>query len=244
MTTVRLACVGSSRESASFAYPTQLPAILISYFYLKNFEKFRERMFFRNWVLDSGAFSAHTSGSRIDLQAFIAKSKLLLATDKKLVEVYALDVIGDWRASLKNTETMWASGVPAIPCFHLGEPWDVLTSLARDYPKIAIRGAARLSVKMKTTFAKQCFSRVRPKKIHGFGYGALSFLDVLPFHSVDATSWEFSPAAFGRWLKFGDMPTRRCTNMRAEIVEYLAAEQKAKHVWRREMALLDAVDAL
>lgn len=241
MTTVRLACVGTGQKY-TFLENQEPPGLLVSFWYLKLFVRDRPVMHFRDWVMDSGAFSAYASGKQIDLQQYIEACKHLLSTDPQLSEVYALDVIGDWRASHKNLERMWSSGAPAIPCYHLGEPWDVLDGLARDYPKIAIGGAARMKVKQKLHFAKECFARVWPKRIHGFGFGARAFLDALPFHSVDATSWEFGPLGFKTWRRFGRLPIRGNNySLRAEVNEYLKDEKRARHVWRREMALLDTL---
>ena len=47
------------------------------------------------FMYPDAAFSAHNSGRTIELAAYIEICKELIATDDKLVEVYALDVIGD-----------------------------------------------------------------------------------------------------------------------------------------------------
>jgi hypothetical protein len=189
--------------------------------------------------MDSGAFSAFSSGVEIDLQAYIDCCQELLATDPTLTEVFALDVIGDWKASLKNAEEMWRQGVEAIPCFHYGEPWDLLKGLAKDYPKIALGGC--VGKKDKDKFALQCFARVWPKKVHGFGFGSEKSIMTIPFHSVDATNWEMGPCAYGRWNAFGGKMSVRgsAQNLRAEVEWYLELERKARDRWKREMALLE-----
>lgn len=213
---------------------------MVSFVYLKGFLKNRQLYDIRDWVLDSGAFSSHASGTTIDLQEFIDKAKELQATDQQLSEVFALDVIGDWRASLKNCEEMWKQGVQAIPCFHVGEPWDVLTSLARDYPKIALGGA--VGFRGKDSWAAQCFSRVWPKKIHGFGFGTEKSIMSLPFHSTDATNWELGPTKFGRWASYkANLKWRGSKqNLRSEVEYYLRIERAAQSRWEKEMALLEA----
>lgn len=218
------------------------PALLVSYYYLDGWLKCQEDCVYRDWVIDSGAFSAYQGGVTIDLGDYIKTCKHLLATDPKLVEVYSLDVIGgDWRESLANTERMWSEGVEAIPAFHKGEPWSVLEQLAKDYPKIALGGIALLRRKEKLAFAKQCFARVWPKKIHGFGCGGGMVLD-LPFHSVDATSWAVGPVGFGNWRAY---PGARVSwrggsqNLRVEIEHFLRLEHQARQRWRKEMAILE-----
>lgn len=215
------------------------PALLVSFVYLEAFMKYRHRYAFRDWVMDSGAFSAHNSGTEIKLQDYIDCCKQLLETDSQLTEVYALDVIGDWRASLKNCEEMWKQGVPAIPCFHGGEPWHALDEMARQYPKIAIGGVARTRGAQKIVFAEQVFARVWPKKIHGFGFGSEKQLMAVPFHSVDSCNWEIGVCGFGSWNYFGNMSVRGSSqNLRVEVEWYLKLEKKARWKWRKEMELL------
>lgn len=216
------------------------PALLTSFVFLKEFQKDREKLIFRDWVLDSGAFSAHVSGKKIDLQAYGETCLELLATDKTLTEVFSLDIIGDWRASEKNTERLWNMGIPAIPCYHINEPEDVLIALARDYPKIAIGGVARVKGSLKKKFAEQCFARVWPKPIHGFGFGAKEMILSLPFHSVDASNWALGPCGFGRWVSFGGyVPTWGAKNLRPEVDHFLRIERQARDKWKRELLELE-----
>jgi hypothetical protein len=216
------------------------PALLVSYVYLAPFLKNRHRYAYRDWVLDSGAFSAHNSGTEIKLQDYINCCKELKATDPTMTEVFALDVIGDWRASLKNCEEMWRQGVEAIPCYHVGEPEAELKAMAKDYPKIALGGCVGFKQKLK--FAEQAFARVWPKAIHGFGFGSEKDIMALPWHSVDATNWEIGPCKFGRWNAFGQMSVRGSKqNLRAEVEWYLDLERRARQKWAGAMKQLAVV---
>lgn len=206
------------------------PALLVSYVYLKNFLKVQPKFKYRDWVMDSGAFSANSLGIEIKLDDYINTCKELMAKDKTLVEVYALDVIGDWKASLKNVKYMWKHGVEAIPCFHVGEPERELKAMARDYPKIALGGA--VGFRRRDEWAKECFSRIWPKKVHGFGFGSERAVMALPWHSVDATSWETGPCRFGKWQMFGDMSIRGSSqDLRSQVIFYLQLEAKARAKW-------------
>jgi hypothetical protein len=135
---------------------------------------------------------------------------------------------------------MWAAGVEAIPTFHQGSPWDVLVGLCRDYPKVAIGGVALKRTKFKEDFAADCFRRVWPHRLHGFGYGAARYLRKFPFHSVDATNWELGPCKFGRWHSFGIMSVRGSDqNLRTEVEYFLGVEREAQSRWAREMKRLE-----
>jgi hypothetical protein len=220
--------------------PAKTPALLVSLVYLEGFLRHRKRYRYRNWAMDSGAYSAFASGTKIVLGDYIRHCRELTATDPTLVEIYALDVIGDWRASMRNTELMWKAGVKAIPCYHAGEPWDVLLGLARDYPKIALGGVARWRGEKKRAFASRCLAAVWPKKVHGFGFGDPAHALAVPFHSIDATNWEIGACRFGHWKQFGKLSVRGSSqNLRGEVKFYLELETKARVRWAKEMAELE-----
>lgn len=221
-----------------------LPALLVSYVFLKPFLENLEKYKFRNWVLDSGAFSAYNSGKEIRLEDYIETCKKVLAMKKAPAEIFALDVIGDWKASLKNTETMWKAGIQAIPCYHEGEPESALLHIAKSYPKIALGGVAKKGAKRKKEWASRCFARVWPKKIHGFGFGDETSVMTLPFDSVDSTSWELGPCAFGNWRSFGKMSVRGSKqNLQVEINWYLDLESRARQRWKKTWEKINAMDA-
>lgn len=248
--TVRLAhvdgaqgdCVLKGQKGVAQLSEENAPPLLVSFFYIKPFLANQSKYRYRDWVMDSGAFSAYASGVSINFDEYIALCKKLLAEDPTLTEIFALDVIGDHAASELNCVRMWEEGIPAIPCYHYGEPESVLMEMAEKYPKIAIGGCARMRMKQKMNFAEQCFARVWPKKIHGFGFGSEESIMALPFHSVDATNWEMGPCAFGRWNKFGVMSVRGSNqNLKQEVEFYLEVERRARIRWRREMAQLEEI---
>lgn len=246
MTDVRLAC-GGPPEVILTGFPQRPdpPALLISYVWLEEFNSIRDRMCFRDWVLDSGAYTAFIKGKHIDLDEYIRKCKELLDTDPTLKEVYALDVIGDWKGTLRNTEKMWKAGVPAIPTYHVGEPDHVLKTIAREYPKIAVGGAAgRLFGKERLHFMEQCFARVWPKRIHGFGTNSRKICEAVPFDSCDASNWSVNPGRFGWWLAFGMQRLRHKgdTNFKTEVDWYTRYERRLKAKWEKVLAQLPNQD--
>jgi hypothetical protein len=158
---------------------TRLPALLVSYAYLQPFLKNHHRYRFRDWVMDSGAFSAANSGKVIKLADYIKTCHDLMRTDPRLVEIFALDVIGDPKASGANCAAMWKAGIPAIPCFHYGEPESALLEMSDKYSKIAIGGVAYKRGSAKIGWAEQVFARVWPKRIHGFAFASEAHLMAL-----------------------------------------------------------------
>ena len=240
---VRLATLGGKAQIEALKdwekTDNQLPSILHSYFYLDNFLKMKDEFRYRDWVMDSGAFSAFNSGKKIELARYIDVCHNLMSEDKTLVEIYSLDVIGDHKQSLKNCDELWRNGIPAIPCYHVGEPWDVLTSIAKDYPKIAIGGSVGLSANARMAWCRQVFARVYPCRVHGFGIGGGNQILSLPWHSVDATSWCLQPQAFGQWKMFGgSFPARGKLNIRSQVEWYLRLERIASARWAKQLDVI------
>ena len=228
------------------------PGLLVSYYYLEPFLKNQGAYRYRDWVMDSGAFSAHNSGVSIDLNKYVDKCLELLASDPTLTEVFSLDVIPSASTpleaakaaeqSLRNCEEMWRQGVPAVPTYHRGEPEEFLLAMAKDYPKVALGGVALQRGDSKRAFCEACFARVWPKRIHGLGMASEELIYGLPFHSTDATNWELSVCAFGNWQKFGAMSVRGSNqDLRSQVRHYLDVEAKARVRWAKEMAQLAAL---
>lgn len=256
MTTVRLAFGGGRVETSGLQNPDLKPAMLVSYWYKKGFEKARDQISYRDWVLDSGAFSAKHAGAQIDIKEFTEYCKQIKKEDPLLTEIYALDVIGNndmqsAKDSIKNAEYMWSEGVEAIPCYHKGEPLSALDHIAKNYPKIAVGGLTIVAgSKAKINWARMVMERVWPKKVHGFGCGSETVILSVPFHSVDATSWSIRPQRFGQWQSMDidaakSLPLytsdKHLHKLEMEVAWYLELEKRAQFRWKREMELLETL---
>jgi hypothetical protein len=131
---------------------------------------------------------------------------------------------------------MWKAGIPAIPCFHYGEPESALLEMAAAYPKIAIGGVAYKRGTQTIKWAEQVFARVWPKRIHGFAFASAQHLMALPWQSVDASSWEIGACGFGNWKQFGHLTVRGSNqDLRGEVDAYLELEDQARIRWARQM---------
>lgn len=212
------------------------PAVLIAYPYVRTWIKYRAHFSVRSWALDSGAFTAAASGEPVDLVAYTEFAQQTMANDNTLQDVFALDVIGDWRGTRKNVEWMHGKGVKAIPCWHAGEPEDALLTMARDFPKIAIGGMARMRPSVRRSIVGQVFARVWPKRIHGFGMADEPLLLAYPFHSVDASSWQLGPMRYRQLKSNGGARLRvplSSLDLTGEVRHYLEIETRAKAHWSR-----------
>ena len=166
---------------------------LWSYFYLtsqgKNLKPNKKIELF----LDSGAYSAYTQKTKIDIQDYIN----FIRRHKKNLEVYAnLDVIGSAEETLKNQEIMEDAGLSPLPCFHYGEPIKYLKHYLKKYDYIALGGMVPISSKDLTIWLDDlflnyiCDSNGVPKvKVHGFGLTSLNLMLRYCWFSTDSTSW-------------------------------------------------------
>lgn len=239
MTELYLAHAGGAGRRVKSGLVDPAPALLSSYVYFQSMKGLFEdpAVKMRYWVLDSGAFTAHSKGKPIDLQAYIDFCHEIMAGPNPPREIYALDVIGDWQASVRNTEEMWRQGVEAIPTFHIGEPESVLIDLCKEYPKVALGGIAGMG-KRALPWLKQCFARTWPKRFHLFGIHSEDVLFALPFDSADSSNWQMT-FAFGSWKKYGKMSvTSSHAYIRPEIDYYLDLERRLRVKWGDTLAPL------
>ncbi len=141
--------------------------------------------------IDSGAFSVFNRGATIEIQDYIDWIK------ENNFHPYAnLDVIGDWKGSLANQEAMEAQDLEPIPCYHNGEPLELLERYVAEYEYIALGGMQSISVNKnaRAEWLDVCFRIIcdedgNPRtKVHGFGMTSFSLMKRYPWYSVDSSS--------------------------------------------------------
>lgn len=218
---------------------------LISFAYAKEMGKVASKINMKKWCLDSGAFSAWNIGKPVTLESYCHFIKEVCPTLPygPPCEIYALDVIGDYKASLLNAKKMWSMGIPAIPTFHQFEPWDILKGIARDYPKIAIGGIAQAKGDVREKWIRACFEKIWPCRVHGFGVTSDSLMRLVPFESVDSTSWHSSL----RYASYTSMKRLKLSGkgikanqmtILPELKFYLRQEREIGSYWHRTRKVL------
>ena len=143
--------------------------------------------------LDSGAFSAYTQGVTID----IGKYCDYCHRNADIIEFPSvLDAIGDADGTWRNQEEMERRGVRPLPCFHYGEPMEVLDYYVSKYEYITIGGMVPISTPQLRIWLDRLWAEHltdadgTPKvKVHGFGLTSLPLMMRYPWYSVDSSTW-------------------------------------------------------
>jgi hypothetical protein len=213
---MRLYIAGNGRQAESdlIDYRTGVRNRLLSYAFIDDWAD----LAFQFWVaerpesasvfLDSGAFSAMSRGSKIDLGKYC---EYIEANRDALGCYAALDVIKDWRGTARNVEEMMKRGLDPIPTFHRGSPWSELDRLAREHKHIALGGMVGTGGKHDTLTLESagphldaCFARIKrhwPVRVHLFGVVAQWALERYPLYSADSSS-AIMGAGMGRVSQF------------------------------------------
>lgn len=165
--------------------------MLFSYHYLKKMNKRECKKYMKvdDLFLDSGAFSAYNLGVEIDLSEYI---KFI---NENNCDIYAsLDVIGDGKKTLENTNLMIYEGLKPIHTFHKGSEIEWLhKSLELDLDYIALGGIAfgsKEEVKLWLNKVWKIILERRPEiKVHGFACTSFDLMRDYPWYSVDSTTW-------------------------------------------------------
>jgi hypothetical protein len=143
--------------------------------------------------LDSGAYSAFSQGISVDLGAYCD----YIHRNQDIIEFPSvLDAIGDADGTWRNQEAMEKRGVRPLPCFHYGEPIEVLQYYLTKYDYITIGGMVPISTPQLKIWLDRIWDEYltdddgTPKvKVHGFGLTSLPLMFRYPWYSVDSSTW-------------------------------------------------------
>lgn len=143
--------------------------------------------------LDSGAFSAFSLGTEIDLGAYCD----YIHRNADIIDFPSvLDAIGDAEGTFHNQEEMERRGTRPLPCYHYGEPTDLLDYYVSKYDYVTIGGMVPISTPQLKLWLDRIWEEHltnadgTPKvKVHGFGLTSLPLMIRYPWYSVDSSTW-------------------------------------------------------
>lgn len=182
---------------------------LESYLYFRN-KKEELGSVVKRWgvndlILDSGAFSAFTMNTKIDIVGY---GKTILENKQYITRCANLDVIGDSEETYKNWLTLKEMGCNPLPVIHYGSDskWFDIYLKEHKVEYLALGGLVPYT-KQKTKLKKwldYSFSFIKPYfpvKTHLFGVTTNWVLKRYPIYSCDSTGWLYAGKR-GRILEF------------------------------------------
>ncbi|MFJ4960238.1 hypothetical protein [Streptomyces sp. NPDC088739] len=170
------------------------PRVLLSYWYARRMDWDRLLDVIAGWdvILDSGAFSAHTQGGTVDLDAY---ARWLRLWSGRAVAAFSLDVIDDPVASARNYRRLLDAdtGMTIIPVHHAGTHVRFLDDLLNSGVTYVGFGGMVEHYKRRNAVTRWVAWHLRHcadagARVHGLGYTA-SAVNRLPLYSVDSSTW-------------------------------------------------------
>ena len=181
--------------------------------------------------IDSGAFSAHTRGAEVDVDAYIEYLNSIddelhiFAQVDKIPGVFRQPKTKEQRAEAPEISwnnylymrTKLKSPKKLLPIFHQGEDYKWLENMlewtdenGEHIPYIGISPANDQVVKEKEKFIAKCFKIIKASSnpnvcTHAFGMTSLHVLERYPFTSADSTSWIMNGANGSIMTKYGSV---------------------------------------
>ena len=223
----------------SWDWQTRKLNLLIAFPYLREFLRDEQRWSPARLMLDSGAFSAWQSGHEIKLESLTRETM-----HPRWSESVSLDVIGSWRGSMQNAIAMRALGSPAMPVFHVNDPWETLDRYCDNWPKVGLGGMVGRDRSDVLRWVEQVFRRRWPHRFHAFGRTEKPLTMAYPFHSADSTSWTV-PVAFARAVRIRGAKVGRVMGvtgshlqptLRYSIESFLDLQDRLRAHWASELA--------
>lgn len=184
-----------------------IPNILESYHYVHK-QQFVDAMRENGAkvFVDSGAFSAFTLGTEIDLPGYcdyLKRNNDIVRYEDGVMLASVLDGIGDPLKTYQNQKAMESLGVTPLPCFHVGEDERYLEYYMEHYEYITLGGMVPYSSKQLFVWLDRIWNKYLTDgsgnakiKVHGFGLTSPSLMKSYPWYSCDSSSW-IQVAAFG-----------------------------------------------
>ena len=156
--------------------------------------------------LDSGAFSAWTTGATIKLEDYcnyILRNHDIIRVEDGDVMASVLDAIGSAQGTFENQMAMERLGVRPLPCFHKYEDPRYLDWYIKNYSYITIGGMVGSSPQVLMEWLDEIWEKYlldgsgNPRlKVHAFGVTSVQLMERYPWYSCDSSSW-IQVARFG-----------------------------------------------
>lgn len=163
--------------------------ILLSYayHYRTDLHEVRKKLICGRMMIDSGAFTAHTTGGHIGLKDY---GNYLLENRGAWDQAVTLDVIGDPVASRANTLKLHEMGLPVMPVFTRNDHLKEFDAMVKDAGYVCVGGSGGMSqaALLKRVALLQRRAEDLGGGIHALGMGAIAHLLKARPYSADASN--------------------------------------------------------
>ena len=140
------------------------------------------------FLLDSGAFTAFNNGEPINLEEYCAFVK---NPPVKIWKYFALDVIGNPKATKKNYYTMLDKGLNPIPIFTRGENPKTLNEYYKTSDIVGVGGL--VGTKANNAFVNGIMKLVKKRKVHLLGFTKPEYVKYYKPYMCDSSAWLTAP---------------------------------------------------
>lgn len=223
--------------------PVPQPAtvqVLGSYWYLRTrldlVDYFAAQPIPVDLFVDSGAFTAYTSGAQITADKY---GEWLRQVAPCVTAAATLDVISDPKATRANTERLQdivGDQVHIASAFHVGSPWAELERICATAKYVALGGAVglldRRPAMLRWLVRAHRIAADHGTVLHGFAQTKPPTPEQLPWYSVDSAYWSIAQR-HGR--------TRLWDGQRFVDVRLGRPDEHSQVTWRNPALARDAV---
>lgn len=138
-------------------------------------------------MIDSGAFTAHSTGKKITLDGY---ASFLQEWAGSWDTAVTLDVIGDPKATRANTRKLHARGLNVMPVFTRGDKLADFDAMVRDSGYVCVGGGVGMPAKVAVPRLAGLQRRALELGggIHALGVASVQQLDVIRPFSADAST--------------------------------------------------------
>jgi len=150
---------------------------------------------YKDFILDSGVFSfLSNSLKNIDWEEYLIKYADFVRNNKikNYVELDIDKFIGLDSVEILRRKLEARVGWKTMPVWHMNRGYDKWLEIVRDYEYVCFGAFLTDNLKKKRYSAIKIFlddARKNKCKVHGLGMTNPKFLDLLPFYSVDSSTW-------------------------------------------------------
>lgn len=166
---------------------------LVSFHYFQKHDIAEMRSWGLRLIGDSGAFSAQTQGTPVDIGAF---SEWAARWRNDLFWIASLDVIGDAKGSRRNYDTLRKRGLDVIPTIHYGEKPNLISSYANEGVDfiglggmVGFKGEPMRLLRWALSMFRYARDKHPEVRFHGWGVTHPDLVMNLPWFSVDSSGF-------------------------------------------------------